>query len=408
VRSGTRQSSYVVGRGRASVLLPAILFSLALSSPAQGQPIHSIEKIFYGFGRTDDPSTGSSQLFAFTNLTHGYVESHPGGGTFETFSQIFVLFLIPAGATGPPNGTGLEIRFSYYVDARCIELSESSCPLGSNTTAISQDVMALEVRRVIEYLDANSDGTYDPGDLVVREFPLSQPLSSFVQLSSFSENGSALTLPFNWNVSDGGTSITQGALFAGDPLLDQVFSFRVMVGTGDPLNLTLSSFLFLRPTSYKGIPLTPTKLKLDIEMRDIRYLRNDTALAIELTLESAQYQLRSNGTAASESVSASSAAAEAFFTWSTNATVDGRAAPIGWTISRTSDTATSVVLSYPRGDQINHDPILGLEQKSVLGSPPGTGDQGGTTLWLLSLGFAVGAVASATVYVLQRRARKSQ
>ena len=207
---------------------------------------YSIAGIFYGTGWTADPTSGLRRFVALLNLSETYQQHFPGNGTFDAFSQIFILFSIPVNGSGPENGSGLKIRFSYYTAMRCIHLDNSTCPLGSNDTAIIQDTFDLEIRRIIEYRDADGSGAYEPGDPVVNFVAFSQPELPHVRAWPFAQDGSAMDLPYSWNISTAEAQLTEGALFAGDPLLDQLSHFWISTGNGVPTNLTLNSFFFLR------------------------------------------------------------------------------------------------------------------------------------------------------------------
>ncbi len=383
-------------------------------SATLGEANYSIEKIFYGNGWVIDTASGIRRLVALLNLTLGYTKVYPGNGTFGTFSQIFVEYSIPADASSPIDEAGLKIRFSYYVDAHCFQLNESTCPLGANSTAISQDVFELEIRRILEYRDLNANGSYEPGEAVVREVPLSQPLAPFVRAWPFALNGSRMDLTYDWSISSETENITEGALFAGEPLLDQLSNFWISVGDGVPMNLTVDSFLYLRPTTYKGIPLTPTQLKLDIHVGVPSYDAPDTALALEFALTSTRYRFSSNATATSESLYASSDAAAAFFTWNSTAEIDvGRSGPVGSTIVAVNESAMTIFLAYPRATLINHDPVLGLSWGFRAPAGPSPGNQAPVTgpptpndplRWVIVVG-PIGLGSGLALYTLLRRRR---
>jgi len=320
---------------------------------------YSISGIFYGTGWTADPTSGLRRFVALLNLSESYQQHFPENGTFDAFSQVFILFSIPLDGSGPANGSGLKIRFSYYTAMRCIGLDNSTCPLGSNDTAIVQDIFDLEVRRIIEYRDADGSGAYEPGESVANFVPLSQPELPHVRAWPFAQDGSAMDLPYDWNTSMPGAELTEGALFAGDPLLDQLSHFWISTGNGVPTNLTLNSFFFLRPTTYQGVPLTPTRLKLDLLLEHIFYVADDTAPALEFELTSSRFRFSSNGSGTTDGLFTDSIAAQAFFTWNSNATADGATAPVRATVVETNESAT-VFLSYPRASSIHHDPVFGL------------------------------------------------
>lgn len=372
---------------------------------AEVPPEYAIEKIFYGRGWLLDPLAGNRRQTAFLNLSLGATQAYPDNGTFVQFSQIFIQFSLPADASGPPNGTALRIRFSYYVYALCIHLNASTCPLGPNTSATSQDILDLEIRRLLEYRDTNGDGAYDPGEPIAREVSYAQPESPFAFFFPFGENFVDLQLPYDWNFTSPEGDLTIGALFANDSLLDALQGFRITVGDGTPANLTVDSYLFLRPSTFKGIPLTPTVLKLDLYVgHHSGFAASDTAVALEMRLSSTQQRFSSTSNASSESVSTSSAAATAFFTWDSNATVDGASAPVRSTILTPTESETIVYLSYPRGGVIWHDPVLGLGTAAERG--PGDGDgqppSSDMVLWIALAGALIaGAILGVTL--LRRR-----
>ncbi len=368
----------------------------------------TIAKIFYGSGWLADPVTRVRQLVAFLNLTESYEKVFPGNGTFEAFSQLFIEFSIPADASGPSNGSALTIRFSYYTASRCIYLDNLTCPLGSNDTAINQDVFQLELRRILEYRDKDGSGAYEPADEVVGEVSLARPESPHVRAWPFAKNGSAMDLPYNWSTSTNDTNLRTGALFAGDPLLRDLSNFWIYAGNGVPTNLTLNSFFFLQPTTYKSVPLTPTMLKLDIYLSHILYAAPDTAPVLEFALTSSQFRLVSNQTGSNYSLFTNSFAARAFFTWSTNATADGEAAPVRGTVEA-SNESTTVYLSYPRAASIVHDPVLGftLESGGAATTPPERPSPiDGSFPWIPLLLAAGGLAAGVACYAFLRSRRR--
>lgn len=395
----------------AAVTAAVLLLSSSFGLVVRGNPSsdYAIEKIFYGRGWVLDTVTGVRRQIAFLNLTQVRTDAFPENGTFIEFSQIFTEFSLPGSGSGPPDGPALRVRFSYYVQAECINLNASTCPLGSNTTAISQDVLDLEVRRLLEYRDANSNGAYDPGELVAREINYAQPESPFAFFFPFGANWADVSLPYAWNRSSPDEELAIGALFKEDPLLEDLSGFEITVGDGTPANFTMYSYFFLRPSAYKGIPLTPTQLKLDVYIEHHSgFAAEDTAVALEWRLSSTQHRFAITANGTSESLTTSSEAAQAFFSWSTNATVDGVSRPVRSNVLSANESAT-VYLSYPRGGVIWHDPILGLG--SVGGSPDGGSSGGGGTgstpwrdpgLWVV-LAATIVATAAVGYFAFRRR-----
>jgi hypothetical protein len=128
------------------IMSVSTLFLLAGQPVAQAQVDYSMEKVYYGYGWRLDSETGVRRQLVLLNLTEGYEESYPSGGLFSTFTQLFIEFSLPMNASGPEDGPGLLIRLSYHVAAICFQLSETTCPLGANLSATSQDVFELELR----------------------------------------------------------------------------------------------------------------------------------------------------------------------------------------------------------------------------------------------------------------------
>jgi len=370
---------------------------------------YSIAKIFYGSGWIADPTSGLRRYVALLNLTEGYQKHYPNNGTLDAFSQIFIEFSIPADASGPEDGAALRIHFSYYVSMSCIHLDTLTCPLGSNDTAVVHDTFDLEVRRIIEYRDADGSGGYEPGDPIVNAISLAQPESPHVRAWPFAFDGSMMDLPYDWSTMTDETQLSEGALFAGDPLLDQLSHFWISTGDGVPTNLTLNSFFFLRPTMYQAVPLTPTTLKLDLSLEHMSFVASDTAAALEFKLTSSQFRFSANESGSSDGVFTNASAAQAFFTWSPNATADGVSSAVRSTVIASNESAT-VYLSYPRATAIYHDPVVGLAYVGQRFSaapprPPSTPGRSGTPVWIPILaGTAV--IIGVGAYLVVRHSRR--
>ncbi len=403
-----------VRHGRA-VAIGLIAFALvALSAnpasvAAVGPDEYSIAKVFYGSGWIADPTSGLRRYVALLNLTEEYQQHYPNNGTLDAFSQIFIEFSISANASGPADGAALRIHFSYYVSIRCIHLEALACPLGSNDTAVVQDTFDLEVRRIIEYRDADGNGGYEPGDPIVNAISLARPESPHIRAWPFAFDGSMMNLPYNWSTTTNETQLSEGALFAGDPLLDQLSHFWISTGDGVPANLTVNSFFFLRPTMYEAVPLTPTALKLDLSLEHMSFVAGDTAAALEFNLTSRQFRFSANQSGSSDGVFTNASAAQAFFTWSPNATADGVSSAVRSTVIASNESAT-VYLSYPRATAIHHDPVVGLAYvgqrfSAAPPGPPSTHGRSGTPIWIPILaGTAV--IIGVGAYLVVRHSRR--
>lgn len=389
-----------------TILLSGAVLLTSLPS-AHAQADYKIEKVFYGFGWRTDSETGLDRNIALLNLTEGFEETYPGDGLYSTFKQLFVEFSTPTNESGPEAGPGLGLRFSYHLNALCHNLSGETCPLGDLQSASSQDTFHLEVRRILEFVDGDGNGTYDPGETVVQQVHLAQAIRPFVEFEAYGPDWLPIDVPFNWNQSWEAGNLTQGALSAEDPLLEEVWGFRVTVGAEAPINFTMESFLFLQPSVYRGIPLTPSELKLDISMRDISYAQEGTVLALELGLSSSQYRFQANSTGTAGSLLTPSTAAEAYFRWNATATVDGETGTVGSTVVPSNESAVVLYLAYPRGESIVHDPVLGVVGKGeVIPMPPNGEGPPSLALWQIGLISTVAvAMVVATFALLRRRLR---
>ena len=376
-------------------------------------PAFHVDQVYYGYGWLRDPDSGLTRSVAYLNLTETAMTNVTDTGHLEAFSQILVRFSAPRNASGSENGSGLVLLFSYYTAAQCLGLNATTCPLGENQTAIAHDTFSLEIRRILEFRDANGDGRYEAGEAVLHEVPFNQASASDVSLGAEGPDGSAVPLPYPGSLHADDVNTTYGAIQPGDGIFEKVRDFRISLGSGPPGNFSVDSYLYLAPDSYKGIPLTPSELKLDFRMANLSYAGNDTRVALELNLTSTQFALTANLTGSSERLLTNASAAEAFFSWGRNATLaDGTSGPVRSTIVPHNDTWTSVYLAYPRSPSLLHDPVLGLEGPIISGgaSPGPTAPPPSMPpdilAQLLLLTAAAAAILVALLVVLQSRRRR--
>ena len=307
----------------AVILLAA--WGLSPTVAASGEtPAFSVEQVYYGYGWVRDPVSGLNRSVAYLNLTETADTNVTDTGHLESFSQIFVRFSAPRNESGSGNEPGLVLLFSYYTDAQCVGLNTTDCPLGENQTAIAHDTFSLEIRRLLEFQDENGDGRYETGEAIVRELPLNQASASYLSLQAQGADGSAVALPYPGGYSAEDANTTYGAIQPGDGIFKNVRDFRISVGSGSPANFSVDAYLFLAPGDYKGIPLTPSELKLDFQMSNLSYTANGTRTALELNLTSTQFALLANLTGSSERLLTNASAAEAFISWGRTAILADR------------------------------------------------------------------------------------
>src|SRR2546426_9613000 len=116
-----------------------------------------------------------------------------------------------------------------------------------------------------------------------------------------------------------------------------------------------------------------------------------------------------NESGSSDGVFTNASAAQAFFTWSPNATADGVSSAVRSTVIASNESAT-VYLSYPRATAIYHDPVVGLAYvgqrfSAAPPGPPSTPGRSGTPIWIPILaGTAV--IIGVGAYLVVRYSRR--
>ena len=139
------------------------------------------------------------------------------------------------------------------------------------------------------------------------------------------------------------------------------------------------------------------------------FVASDTAAALEFNLTSSHFRFSANESGSSDGVFTNASAAQAFFTWSPNATADGVSSTVRSTVIASNESAT-VYLSYPRATAIYHDPVVGLAYvgqrfSAAPPGPPSTPGRSGTPIWIPILaGTAV--IIGVGAYLVVRYSRR--
>lgn len=244
-----------------------------------------------------------------------------------------------------------------------------------NATGKTETELKVRLREVVEYADADGDGAYDPGaDRVVARY-----------------NATSL----RWTVSQP-TLVSDGAGSVGQRI----------VGTGAlPGNGTISFVLSVYGdfANVNGTSLRPTDVKIDVLQDGFPYRENGTATALLFRTErEAKAELRNDGEGERlRGVQAVSNGFAAYFTWADVAMVDGVEKPVPTTPVSNSTSGSgsklkdSFWLSYPRGEHVNHDPVLGIASAGAAtvqarSEAPGPG----AFLAVLAVGAAAAVVAA--------------
>lgn len=246
-----------------------------------------------------------------------------------------------------------------------------------NATERTETGLKVRLREVVEYADSDGDGAFDPGsDRVVARYDATS---------------------LRWSVSHP-TPVSNGAGKVGQRI----------VGTGLlPGNGSVSFVMSVYGdfATVNGTSLRPSDVKIDILQDDFPYRENGTATALLFRTErESKAQLRNDGDDERlRGVQAVANGFAAYFTWAGVASVDGVERPVlttpvaNSTGGGGSKLKDSFWLSYPRGQHVNHDPVLGVASAEAA-TVQTRNDSPGPGAFV-----AVAAVATAAVLAAFRR-----
>lgn len=253
----------------------------------------------------------------------------------------------------------------------------------------------LEVRNLVEWVDANGNGQIDSGEV-----------ANVTSLGS-SAFADVRILHNETTEADGG----------------RVFNFVIPSQTGE-VTLTLAvaqRFMRYSPSRI----LTPMEVKMDIVVNHL-IVHPGASMRIEMrmnTLDRFEYDPVSwddeNGFATDEGAVNVTAgpfeqSATVFFSWARTATANGRPIPVNVSTRANQPGSYELNLTYPLGSvpsvssvRIVHDPTLGVESsvyQEILQKPvPPRGD---LTLYAVSLAGMAAVVAASIVFAKRRRKRE--
>lgn len=233
----------------------------------------------------------------------------------------------------------IELSVEYKSDGIKIEVSYESEVTSENDSESEFEIeFSVLIRKLIEFVDQNSNGIYEPSiDTMIQEVELNSFQPGVYSTSTIS-NDTTLHY-FLINTTDG--------VFAAHLFLVEEFTI---------VNETL---------------ITPTALKIDIEIDDFNYLDLNSQLALYVKLGSdSEYESdektedEEEGYASDESgVITGNSSHVGFFTWEENATIDGVSKQVLSSMIEVDDEDESeqkLYLNYPRGNHIYHDPKVGI------------------------------------------------
>jgi len=226
------------------------------------------------------------------------------------------------------DGVGVKISYEEEMESEGAIESESEFELE----------FKVEFRKIIEFVDLDGNGMYDKSiDQVVQEYDLNsfQPI---VYTTLSISNGTTLHYVIV-NTTDG------------------VFAAHIFF---------VEEFVVVN-----GTFIAPTQTKIDIEISNFNYLVDDSQLALYVKLESEKEYKEDdetddeeNGHATEEDgVVVESNGYSGIFTWNESALIDGVVMNV---LSNTlevddeDEMEQKLILSYPRGNHIYHDPKVGI------------------------------------------------
>jgi len=205
----------------------------------------------------------------------------------------------------------------------------------------------VQIKELIEYSDENRNGRYDEDDEII-------------DIYSF-ENSNFKNFTYQNQSSDDGNEINQVSTKTDD----DVFK----------MNLYFSGNF-----SHIGNQiLTPSEVKIDFIINNYPFKENSTQLALRTMLETEdETELNDKsfdeiqGFSENESVlNITTLNIKGFFSWAENVIVDNIIRPVNYTIQsqiietiidnkKISNKVSNIYFSYPRGNNILHDPKLGV------------------------------------------------
>ncbi|MHA1986457.1 MAG: hypothetical protein ACW98D_07460 [Promethearchaeota archaeon] len=240
----------------------------------------------------------------------------------------------------------IELKVEYDTDLS-IEVSyesEFESELGNSTSENESEIeFEVEFKKLIEFVDLNDNGMYENStDQFVQE----------VELNSFQN------ITYTSSIISADTTL-----------------HYLIVNTTD--GVFTAHIFFVEEFAYVNDSfVTPTQAKIDIEITNFNYIELDSQIALYVKLKSeASYgeeeitDDEEDGYATDEEgVYTQFGVFSGIFTWKENATVDGLVMDVlASSVEEAYDNETEqqMILNYPRGSHIYHDPKIGINVGQV-------------------------------------------
>ncbi len=231
---------------------------------------------------------------------------------------------------------------------------------------------------LIEFVDVNGDGIYDPATDITNQT---------LALNSFDKPD------YKKDEDSEGTTIHIIEITT----TDGVFTAILHVSEGF--------------TEIDGDQITPTEVKIDIEINNFNYLNDSSQIALKTKLESEvdydeedETEDEKEGYNEDEDEEGTKTEVNGeigFFTWKDTAMVDGNETPVLSsgivTTDNEDDGEQKIYLCYKRGTSIVHDPKIGVESSLLTTAPINVG-----LIVIVVSVLAAGSIA-AIAFILHRR-----
>lgn len=267
---------------------------------------------------------------------------------------------------------GDEIRVHFRADDA--ELRLEFAPPEAEATELQ---LELTVVGLVEFLDANGDGRLGLGEQVVQELQVDD-LAFSPPVRTEEGTGHLITVAYS---------------------------------SGN-LGLELRFHVVQNATQIGTVRVVPTEVKFDVIVTDFPYQDQDGLLALIVGLET-ETEAQANFTGGLNELRAVAESYAGFFRWDGNATVDGTLLPVRHTVLQTEredgglaefEVETEVALAYGRGQEIVHDPSVGVAR---LLPPPSSGPVDGPipglNVWIYAVTAGVAFVLVLLSVALRRR-----
>ncbi|MDX1610991.1 MAG: hypothetical protein R3185_01395 [Candidatus Thermoplasmatota archaeon] len=250
-----------------------------------------------------------------------------------------------------------EISFEYDRDEAKVSYGYER---EANGTEVEAE-MEVQFHQLVEYEDENGNDRYDPGEEILGGYTLA--LESEERLTGDAEKA-------DWG------AITRTSHTSEDGVPGHKFSSTARLDEG---TLTFDFYVHGDEATLGAAEIEATELKLDIRIQDYPYQSDTSSLALLVEVGSeAEIEEDDDVERDEDGVRAQAADAQLSFAWKDFATVDGSDEDVG-TTSLEVETERSAgeyeheelfVFSYPRGDDVVHDPTMGVATQAGAAATP--------------------------------------